>query len=66
MLCDVMPWETMAETDGRKSVFALSTTNLWCQRREVDVDVDERSAVESRVSLMVVRRCHRALCYIMG
>ena len=45
MLCHVMLSETMAEDDGRKSVFALSTTNLWCQRREVDVDVDERSAV---------------------
>lgn len=45
MLCHVMLWETMAENDGRKSVFAPSTTNLWSQRREVDVDVNERSAV---------------------
>ena len=45
MLCYVMLWETMAENDARKSVFALSTTNPWCQRREVDVDVDERIAV---------------------
>ena len=45
MLCYVMLWETMAENDGRKSVFAPSTTKLQRQRREADVDVDERSAV---------------------